>query len=252
MMQKHELSENELHLLGLMEEREGFYEVTKDSSSKRLTPLVGYAADYEVIPGGGRLHFVGERYWNVPKAAEADPTVMAEFANPVVRIMQSSDFIGEYGKIDCMFGCPLGGNIPAFEMARLYGCAYSGAEKKTIGLATEGSREKTKLILGRHSIRPGWHYALTEELINNLSTTDKAIQLIEDAGGIVVVIAALINRSPDGVIVYEYKDRRIPIIQSVLIPTSEYRQDDQYVADDVANGNVVWKPKDNWSQLKAA
>ena len=164
---KRELFEHEKHLLGLMEEREGFYEVKKDSSGKRMTPLVGYAADYEVVPGGDRKHFVGERYWNVPKAAEADPTVMFEFANPVVRIMQSSDFMGEYGKLDCMFGCPLGGNIPAFEMARLYGCAYSGAEKKTVELATEGAREKTKLILGRHTITSGWHYALVEELINN-------------------------------------------------------------------------------------
>ena len=66
------------------------------------------------------------------------------------------------------------------------------------------------------------------------------------------VIATLINRSPDGVTVYEYRDRLIPIVQSVLIPTPEYRQDHPYVADDIAAGNVVWKPKDNWAKLKAA
>jgi hypothetical protein len=43
--------------------------------------------------------------------------------------------------------------------------------------------------------------------------------------------------------------RNIPIfaLEQRIMP--EFRQEDPCVAGDIVAGNVVWKPKDHWSQL---
>lgn len=245
-----ELSKREKFLLQLLTDQQSYYDCPKDDDGKRLGKLVGYAGTYDTPEGPKQ--FVGERYWNVPRGAERYPTIQGDFVRELLGPIREIFPMPCSEGIDCMFGCPEGGKIPAFELAREYGCSYSAADKKVTALATETGREQSNLILGRHSVEPGWRVALVEELINNLSTIDKAIKLVEDAGATVVVILCLINRSPDGVIEYGYGDRKIPIFQSVLVPTSEYRQDDPYVADDVAAGRVVWKPKNNWDELIAA
>lgn len=241
------LSQKEAALLNLLAEHQGYYECPKDESGNRTGKLVGYAAQYE-SPEGPK-HYVGERYWNFPRGAERDPLVMTRFVHDIVNQLRSSSFRMGCGEIDCAFGCPMGGIIPAYEIARVYGFAYACPDKEILQVKTAESREKSRLILGRHAVEPSWRTALVEDVGNNFSTTDKAIKLVEDNGGRVVLIICMINRSPNGLTFLKYESRKIPIIQAVLIPTPEYRQDDPYVAADVAAGNVVWKPKDNWNEL---
>lgn len=235
-------------ILGLLAKNKGFYNA-ENEYSKRVGKLVGYAGTYDT-PNGPK-QYVGTRYWNFPRGAERNPWVMDRFVGRAVAEIEKYCENGWIStpRIDCAFGCPEGGIIPAYEIARKYGCHFSRADKKVIELATAESREKSKLIFGRHTVELGWNVVIIEDVINNLSTTDKAIELVESAGATVVAIVCMINRSPDGTLFFEYKGRKINILQSVLIPTKEYQQDDPEVEEDIKNGNVVWKPKDNWDEL---
>lgn len=47
-------------------------------------------------------------------------------------------------------------------------------------------------------------------------------------------------------------DSRVPILAVIERETPQYRQDDPVVAASVADGNVVWKPKYEWSKLRNA
>lgn len=249
-MNTRELTGYEKTLLAMLPENQGYYDCPKDITGARLGKLVGYAGEYETTEGSGEYkHYVGERYWNFPRGAERNPLVMSAFVQTVVNQLRDRTFRSEHGEIDCTFGLPQGGLIPAFEIARLYGCNYSCADKEVLELKTATSREKSRLTLGRHTVEKGWRIGLVEDLGNNFSTTDKAIRLVKEYGGIVTVIICMINRSPEGLTIWNHEGRSIPIVQAVLIPTPEYRQDDPYVAADVEAGNVVWKPKNNWDDL---
>ncbi len=240
-----ELTGHEKTLLAMLPGNQGYYDCPKDDTGRRIGNLVGYAGEYETAEGSGEYkHYVGERYWNFPRGAERNPLVMSAFVQTVVNQLRGMD-----EDIDCAFGLPQGGLIPAFEIARLYGCNYSCADKEVLELKTATSREKSRLTLGRHTVEKDWRSSLVEDLGNNFSTTDKAIRLVEEHGGIVTVIICMINRSPEGLTIWNHEGRPIPIVQAVLIPTPEYRQDDPYVAADVEAGNVVWKPKNNWDDL---
>jgi hypothetical protein len=45
---------------------------------------------------------------------------------------------------------------------------------------------------------------------------------------------------------------RIPVVSIVRLPINEYKQDDPAVAEDIAKGNVAWKPKPEWDRLMMA
>jgi len=245
------LMPQEINLLKMLGENQGYYDCPKDGSGKRTGKLVGYAGKYETAPGSGEFkHYVGERYWNFPRGAERNPEVLEQFVKDVFYDSCYDESMS--GEINCAFGCPEGGILPAYEIAKRFECYFSRADKKVIEVATPERREKSELVFGRHTVEPGWGVAIVEDVVNNLSTTDKAIKLIESRGATVQAIICMINRSPEGLTVWEYEGREIPIIAAVLIPTLEYRQDDPYVAADVEAGNVVWKPKDNWNELIVA
>ena len=246
-----ELREKERELLDMLSGDKGYYNA-RNAEGIRVGKLVGYAATYDTPEGP--LHYVGEGYWNFPRGAERNPAVLREFVKRIIcsEIRDSTFDKGQPYQIDCAFGCPEGGILPAYEIAREFKCYFSRADKKVTEVATEGRREKSELIFGRHTVEPDWRVAIVEDVGNNFSTTDKAIKLVEGTGAKVVAIICMVNRSPKGVCVYNYEGRDIDVLQSVLIPTPEYRQDDPYVAEDVAKGNVVWKPKDNWNDLLAA
>ena len=73
-----------------------------------------------------------------------------------------------------------------------------------------------------------------------------------------VAILCFLNRSLDVDDTYsfgvEFKANplEIPVVSLVRKPIHEWRQDDPAVAEDVAAGNVVWKPKDDWDRLMKA
>lgn len=237
----------ERELLDLLAQNNGYYDAVNEKG-ERVGKLVGYAGTYET-PWGTK-HWVGTRYWNFPRGAERNPKIMDQFTERIWnQIYQSCYDHNQPKEIHCMFGCPEGGIVPAYDLARQFRCCFSRADKKVLEAATPERREKSKLILGRHTIEPYWNVAIVDDVLNNTTTTGEAIELVESEGATVVAILCMINRSPNGLYVYEYKGREIEILSAVTIPTQEYHQDDPKVAEDIRNGNVIWKPKDKWEEL---
>jgi len=225
----------------------GYYCCPKDEQGKRLGPLVGYAGKY-VANDGSEEQWVGDVYANFAMA-EVYPHVLFHFAQQMATgrtlLMDS---------IDVFCGAPLGGYSFADKLGFAFNRRVIKAEKKVTALATANAREQSTVIFGRHGVKPGDCVAIVEDVCNNFSTTDKLISLIEKSGGHVVAIICLLNRS---LAVDEHytpvgASAAIPVASLVRLPILEYRQDDPAVSDDVARGNVIWKPKDNWAPLMAA
>lgn len=228
---------NPLQLLAALD---GFYECPCDLSGKRLGALVGYAGRYSCADQD--LQYVGEVYANFAQA-EQWPEVMDYYADML--ISQFSVVLE-----GCTFcGMPMGGLAFAQALARRALGRFIFAEKKVVALATATSRERSKLFLGRHQVRAGEQVVLCEDVVNNFSTTNKGVLLVESMGAEVVAIAAMLNRSLDVKDTFHHIGGDISVVASVYKPFAEYRQDDPLVADEVAKGNVVWKPKDEWDKL---
>jgi orotate phosphoribosyltransferase len=227
----------------------GYYVCPKDKSGKRLGPLVGYAGDYDA-GDGTRKKFVGDVYANFAKAEEY-PRVMYYFTESLAEMLKDA-FHGLRDDILC--GTPLGGYSLAGNLSMVLGCRVIKAEKEVIAIKTETSREKTKLVFARHSIEKGENYIIVEDVCNNFSTTDQLIALIMSLGGNVSIITSFLNRSPDVDEYYESKvaGKQIPIVSLVRYPIMEYRQDDPEVINDLKDGNIIWKPKDEWYRLDEA
>jgi orotate phosphoribosyltransferase len=125
-------------------------------------------------------------------------------------------------------------------------------------LKTSTSREQSELVFSRHDVEKGDRCVIVEDVCNNFSTTGKFVKLINSRGGIVVAIACFLNRSPNVDREYclslegEAKVLQIPVISLVRKVINEWKQDDPAVAEDIAKGNVVWKPKDEWARLMEA
>ena len=229
---------------GLLAALDGYYECPKGEAGERLGPLVGYAGHY----GEQNLHYVGDVYANFA-VAEEEPEVLGHYVNQIM-----NNVLGRIPRkdIDVFCGAPMGGITLAYELARREGKRFIFSEKKVTAVATPNSREESKLTFLRHKVRQGERVVICEDVLNNFSTTAMLIKLIEEAGGEVIAILALLNRSTIFNQVYDYNGRSIPVMAMVRKRIEEYHQDDLAVAADVAAGNVVWKPKDEWEKLKAA
>ena len=223
----------------------GFYACPR-SNGQRTGPLVGYAGRYE-SEDGSSMQYVGEVYANFA-AAEPYPHVMWYVAELMWR-MYSGFFHGQDVHVFC--GAPIGGYSFSDVLARVCDRKVVKAEKKVVALATGTSRERADLVFGRHRVDPGEGVVIVEDVCNNFSTTEKLIRLIQECGATVVRIACLLNRSlyVEGAYFSETLGRRVPVLALVRRRIEEYRQDDLFVYDDAAAGNVVWKPKDEWEKL---
>jgi adenine/guanine phosphoribosyltransferase-like PRPP-binding protein len=232
----------------------GYYACPKDPSGRRLGPLVGYAGKYQTSDGK-MLQYVGDVYANFSKA-EVHANVLHFFAGCLCSKLDSQ--IG-LTKIGGVVGAPIGG----YSLADAIGLYFPGmdiqilkAEKKVTRLATEELREQSRLVFARHDIEPGLNYVIVEDVCNNFSTTAELINLILSAGGKVSAIVCFLNRSleVDGMFVPVIGDGLPcwPVISLVRQPIQEYRQDDPVVAEDIARGNVILKPKNEWSRLMEA
>lgn len=234
---------------------DGYYECPRSpGTGERLGPLVGYAGTYDG-PNGTKLQFVGDVYVNLAMA-EMHGKALKYFADCLSVKLQ--ECVG-LTNVDVFCGAPIGGYALATALSILNPWITAiKAEKKTVALATETSREKSKLVFGRHAIEKGAKYVIVEDICNNFSTTAELIKLIISLGGEVVAIVCFLNRSltVDNEYCLSLDGRadvlRIPVISLVRKPIIEWRQDDPAVEDDVARGNVVWKPKDQWGRLKTA
>lgn len=226
----------------------GFYSCPKDSAGQRLGPLVGYAGKYEA-PDGQQLQWVGDVYVNFAKA-ELYANVLKFFAG---RLSNRLDAQVGLNNIDVFCGAPIGGYSLADALGLSNDIDMIKAEKKVTALATPTSREKSKLVFSRHNVEPGLRYVIVEDVCNNFSTTEELVALISSAGGKVLAIACFLNRS---LTFAQYFSTvmacNISVVSLVRLPINEWKQDDSAVAEDIAKGNVVWKPKDEWDRLTKA
>ncbi len=199
-------------------------------------PLVGYAGTYD-HPNGEKKKWVGEVYYNFARA-EQYPHVLNHFGKILGECLFNWSVYHKCGDFNVLLGAPMGGILFAGKVAEF--CNERGiyAEKHM----TKG------MVLDRHQLDCGDEVVLVEDVVNNFSTTGMINQLVKEASAKIVAIACFLNRSqeeyyttPDG--------QKIPIFRVLHIPTLQYKQDDPYVADDIASGNIIWKPKDEWEKL---
>lgn len=223
--------------LAVLRECGGYYECPKDASGRRLGPLIAFTGRY----AHGK-QWVGEVYYNLA-AVEEDPPVLNYFALDLARkiltVMPGKPF-------DTIVGIPQGGVLLGLFVASQLGCRYYYPEKEVTELRSATSREKSKLVWGRHELRPGMRVVVIEDIFNNFSSTRKTLSLVQETGAKLVALAGAFNRSKQD------QWEGLPVISLLHLPTDQYRQDDPYVADDLAQGNVVWDPKPEWEKLMAA
>jgi len=225
----------------------GFYQCPKDANGKRLGPLVGYAGR-----DSQGCQKVGDVYANWA-AAEKFPHQYKALARDLFsKIHQATK---PSARVFC--GMPMGGlsiaNLLALQ-STARACRYIYMEKKVTAPAAPGAREKSQLVWGRHCANLGDQVIIVEDVCNNFSTTHLAIDLIQNTGAEVTAIACLLNRSTNHQ--HEYLPARggtsIPIISLVYLPFDQWRQTDDAVVNDIAAGNIVPKPKNEWDKLMEA
>lgn len=231
--------------LRILYELGGFYECPKDKEGKRLGPLVGYAGKYTGEDGSAR-QYVGDIYANF-SVLEQYPILLYRLAN-IMTIKNDPIF----SKTDLICGPQMGGIAIAQMLAYITGSRFAYIEKKVTQLATDNMREQATLNFIRHSIFPGEKVIIVEDVLNNFSTTKETIEMIEARGGEVVAIGGLLNRSVTIDNEYDFNKRNIPVFSLVKKPFAEYKQDDPFVASDIQTGNIVLKPKNEWSKLAYA
>lgn len=217
----------------------GYYNCPVDESGC-LGPLVGYAGKYEDEQSGEMKQYVGFTYYNYAKA-EVYWHVLDRFAYDVAQKV-----ITTVGYPDYVLGAPMGGLAFSAALARALDVRYGFADSKTIALATEGQREQTRLLFRRHDIEPGSKVLIGEDVTNNFSTTDQFTAIVEDSGSQVIAVVSELNRSDRT----EWNGK--PVISLDHRPTAQYRQEDPRVAEQIARGNIAWKPKDEWPRLMTA
>lgn len=230
---------NDLELLGLLTQCEGFYEQPPGG------PLVGYAGRYSP----DNKQYVGRVYVNFAKA-ERYGNVLQYFA---LRLIRKYHQITEPGT--CFCGAPEGGKALASALAVITENDYIFPEKVVTELKTPHSREKSTLAWGRHLPEKGSSIYIVEDICNNFSTTMEMVTLIQSAGAKVAGIICFLNRSlqvNDTFHPNNTPNIGIPVMALIRKPIEEFRQDNQTVSEDIKKGNVVWKPKDKWSSLMEA
>ena len=218
------LNESPLELLGRCK---GHYRCLKDND-KRITPLVGYTAKYD-----GEHQWVGEEYANFAKAERHGP-VMQRVVGSILRIPRFLRTGSAINSSTGFCGAPEGGKALASALANWSGKQYIFPEKKD-----------SELCFDRHEPESGEAWWIVEDVCNNFTTTKKMIDLIENYGASVIGIICFLNRSME----FDSEYLELPVISLVRKPIQEYRQDDPFVKDDIAKGNIVWKPKLEWDRL---
>ncbi|MEI7498132.1 MAG: orotidine 5'-phosphate decarboxylase / HUMPS family protein [Candidatus Falkowbacteria bacterium] len=227
--------------LATLDNCDGFYESPIDGEGCYAGPLVAYTGTYK-NDVGEQKNYVGFCYFNFSRA-EDKPLVLLAFCRWLADKIKATS-----GVPDVLMAMPMGSVFLTVMLGKFLGCRIIFAEKKIITPAdsAKGTKEVSILILGRHAIRPGETVGITEDVCNNFSTTNKAVELIENSGGIFHGVYCEINRSN----LTEWHGQ--PVTSLVHKPSPEFRQDDPAVAELIAAGKIFWNPKSTteWRQLK--
>lgn len=150
------------------------------------------------------------------------------------------------GFADVGLGMPMGGLHWNMALCRQMSWRAMFPDKEVVKAKTSMDREQSLLVMGRHTIYPTQSVVIVEDVCNNFSTTAREIELVAANLGYVAGIICLLNRSGRT----EFEGYPIIALVDRVIP--EYKQDDLFVAADVATGNLVRKPKDEWKRLANA
>jgi orotate phosphoribosyltransferase len=210
----------------------GLY-ICPKTDGQRVGPLVAYRGTY----GSGKKRYVGDLYANCAKV-EQWPIIAHELAVQLLTRLATK----VTSDIDAFCGAPEGGKHLADKLALWESARYIYPEKKG-----------EELAWGRHEVQAGDRVVIVEDVANNFTTTEKLVQLIQKAGGTPVAIATYLNRSPTVRDTYTSPGGlALPICALVSEPYPEYEQDHPEVADDIANGNIIWDVKGSWPQLVSA
>jgi len=225
---------------------QGHYQSRKDPDGKFLGPLVAYSGQYDSPTG--KKNFVGDVYFNLA-VIEDSPQRLEYFAKLMADKIRA--FEASWGhKVDCLIGVPEGGSKIAQEVGRLLNIPGLRLEKEIIAFKTATAKEKFMLLLRRNvgAVKIGWFALIFEDLCNNFSTTQKAIDSGNGSGLVVVGVACIANRSKDHIDEWE----GLPVIAGISVPSDQYEQEDPLVADLIAAGSLSTDPKKDWAKLKAA
>lgn len=220
----------------------GYYVCPKDSSGKRLGPLVGYAGADKAT---GKK-FVGDVYANFAKVEEYI-IALYHFVQ-----MIKPQLLPIIDQVDVFLGTPMGGLSFAQMLALVFEKRYLFLEKEVTKAKTETDREESKLIFNRHRLEKYDRIAWVEDVCNNFSTTQKGLELVAQAGGKTIAIVCELNRSLTIEKNFSFDGQDVPVLSLVRKKIMEYKQEDPEVAADVTANNVSWKPKDNWATLMKA
>lgn len=225
---------------------EGHYQSRKTPDGKFMGPLVTYSGQYDSPTG--KKNFVGDVYFNLA-VIEDSPQRLEYFAKLMAEKIKGIEETWGH-KADCLIGVPEGGSKIAQEVGRLLGIAGLRLEKEVTTLKTATSKEQSSLVMRRNAgaLKYGDFVILFEDLCNNFATTQKAIDAIDAAGGVVIGIACVANRSKKHIAEWN----GLPIIAGISVPSDQYEQEDPAVAELVAAKHLSTDPKRDWADLKAA
>lgn len=252
------LAFNEGDPISILKRLGGYYEGPKNGSGKRLGLLVGYAGKY-TDKDGKEKQYVGDIYVNCAKA-ENYPAVLDNLALHLGAQAEKSGL--SMNAVDAFCAALMGGICFGTILGLFYEKRFCYPEKKITALKTGTTREESKLVFDRHEIYKGEKVAIVEDVSNNFSTTKELSALIEKSGGEVVGIISILNRSVTKENVRETGDlyeyilpggRAIPVVSLERKAIPQYRQDETpEIEEMIAQGRVVWKPKDEWHRLMDA
>lgn len=228
--------------LDLLRQCRGYYNAVIDPQTHLpIGPMVAYSGTYDVE--GGKHQYVGYIYYNCAML-EQHPAVARAFARGLASTVQRR----KLPEFQCVVGVPDGGLIVGQNTALALEKHYAGLQKKVVEVGTPMTKEKTELVFARHGIDAGMKVVLCEDLINNFSTTGKAIQVVEKAGGEVVGMIALVNRSWPARNDYN----GLPAVVLLERPTEQFKQEDSEVVEHLKAVGFLADVKPNWGVVAKA
>jgi len=228
--------------LDLLRQCGGYYKAVIDPGTNLpIGPMVAYSGTYGIE--GGKRQYVGYAYYNCAML-EQHPAVARAFVRGLASIVLSR----QLPEFQCVVGVPDGGLIVGQNTALVLEKHYAGLQKKVVEVGTPTTKEKTELVFARHGIDAGMRVVLCEDLINNFSTTDKAIQVVEKAGGEVVGLIALINRSWPARNDYN----GLPAVVLLERPTPQFKQEDPEVVEHLKAVGFLPDVKPSWTVVAEA
>lgn len=234
------LNQHGNNFLEILKSLNAVYECPKDHEGNRLGPLVAYKGSYSSGMFSNKK-YVGDTFINF-KIIELYPNVMHHFAQRIEDKVIVDDLI-EKAHIICghITECASLPFLLAF--MRIKRVAYFKEHPATWW-------RKKQLAIDPKSIRPGENIILIKNVWNNFSETQLMIDLIEEAGGKVIAMGGILNRSMH--IRKSFNDKKgedIPVCTLVNQKIQEWEQDEPEVVEDISKGNIVMNPPEQWGKL---